>query len=41
MYNVIEFSTGNIIIENKTYDECVEWLDTYGNILDYTIVLVD
>jgi len=41
MYNVIEFSTGKIIIKNKTYDECIKWLDTYGNILDYTIVLVD
>jgi phosphosulfolactate synthase (CoM biosynthesis protein A) len=37
-YNVIEISTGVVMLSNSTYDECVEWIDNYGDIIDYTIV---
>jgi phosphosulfolactate synthase (CoM biosynthesis protein A) len=37
-YNVIEISNGDVMLSNSTYDECVEWIDNYGNIIDYTIV---
>lgn len=37
-YNVIEISTGQVLFSSETYDECVVWLDTYANILYYTIV---
>jgi phosphosulfolactate synthase (CoM biosynthesis protein A) len=37
-YKVIEISNGDVMLSNSTYDECVEWIDNYGNIIDYTIV---
>ena len=37
-YNVIEIFTGNIIIHDSTYEDCLKWIEDYGNILDYTIV---
>jgi hypothetical protein len=37
-YNVIEISTGDIMLENSTYEECVQWIETYGDIINYTIV---
>ena len=37
-YSVIEISTGQVFFSSKTYDECVLWLDTYADILYYTIV---
>ena len=37
-YKVIEISNGDVMLSNSTYDECVEWIDDYGNIIDYTIV---
>jgi hypothetical protein len=37
-YNVIKISTGDIMLENSTQEECIQWIDNYGNIIDYTIV---
>jgi phosphosulfolactate synthase (CoM biosynthesis protein A) len=37
-YNVIEISTGNIMLENSTQEECLQWIETYGDIINYTIV---
>jgi hypothetical protein len=37
-YNVIEISTGDIMLENATQQECIDWINTYGNIINYTIV---
>jgi hypothetical protein len=37
-YDVIEFSTGNPVFSDATYEECVIWIESYGNIIDYTIV---
>ena len=36
-YNVIEIQTGIIILLDKTYEECIDWIEKYGNIVDYTI----
>lgn len=38
MYSIIEINSGNVIQKYQTYQECVEWLDINGNILDYTII---
>jgi hypothetical protein len=38
MYSIIEIKSGNIIQTYQTYEECVKWLDSEGNILDYTII---
>ena len=37
-FSVVEISTGIKILSNITYQQCVDWIDTYGNILDYTII---
>jgi hypothetical protein len=37
-YNVIEISTGTTVYSNNNYDECINWINTYGNIIDYTII---
>jgi hypothetical protein len=37
-YNVIEISTRDIMLENATQQECIDWINTYGNIIEYTIV---
>jgi hypothetical protein len=37
-YNVIKISTGDIMFENSTQEECIQWINTYGNIIEYTIV---
>lgn len=37
-YSIVEISTGNKIQTNMTYQQCIDWLDIYGNILDYTII---
>jgi hypothetical protein len=37
-YSIIEISTGNKIQSNLSYQQCIDWLDTYGNIIDYTII---
>lgn len=36
-YDVIEIQTGNIVLSDSTYEECIDWIDNFGNILDYTI----
>jgi hypothetical protein len=25
-------------LENSTQEECIQWINTYGNIIEYTIV---
>lgn len=40
MYNIIEINTGNIVQSDLTYEQCIDWLDNFGNIIDYTIVLI-
>jgi hypothetical protein len=37
-YNVIEISTGNIIIQDSTYEDCLQWIEEFGDIINYTIV---
>lgn len=37
-YDVIEIQTGNIVLSDVTYEECIDWIDNFGNILDYTII---
>jgi hypothetical protein len=39
MYNVIEIVTKNIVLENSTYQDCLDWIEVYGDIINYTIVL--
>ena len=36
-YNVIEILTGNIVFGDSTQEECVEWINTYGDIINHTI----
>jgi hypothetical protein len=26
------------MLENSTQEECIQWINTYGNIIEYTIV---
>lgn len=36
-YDVIEILTENIVLSNKTQEECIDWIVKYGNIVEYTI----
>ena len=36
-YNVIEIQTENITLSDKTYEECINWIGNYGNIVEHTI----
>ena len=36
-YDVIEIETGNIVLSDTTQEECLLWIEEYGNIVDYTI----
>ncbi len=36
-YDVIEIETGIIAFSDKTQEECINWIEDYGNIIDYTI----
>lgn len=38
-YDVIEISTGNIILEGSTYEECIQWIEEFGDIINYTITI--
>jgi hypothetical protein len=38
-YNLIEISTGNILIEGSTYNECLDWIEKFGDIINYTITI--
>ncbi len=37
-YDVIEISTGNVVLSDKIQEECIDWIGTYGDIIHYTIV---
>jgi hypothetical protein len=39
MYNVIKITDNNVVLENSTYQECLNWIENYGDILNYTIIL--
>jgi hypothetical protein len=36
-YDVIEIETENIVLSDKTQEECLQWREDYGNIIEYTI----
>jgi len=36
-YDVIEISTNTVVYSNDNYDECINWINTYGDIINYTI----
>jgi hypothetical protein len=37
-YDVIEISTDNVVLSDKTQEECLVWIESYGDIIHYTIV---
>jgi len=37
-YDVIEILTSIPVYENATYDECIIWIESYGDIINYTII---
>ena len=37
-YDVIEISTGNVVFSDSTYEDCLNWIESYGDIIHYTIV---
>jgi hypothetical protein len=37
-YDVIEIYNSNVVLSDATYEQCLDWIDTYGNILEYTII---
>lgn len=37
-YDVIEILTENVVLSDKTQEECIEWIGKYGNIVEYTIL---
>jgi hypothetical protein len=37
-YNVIEITSGNIVFQDATYEECIQWIEEFGDIINYTIV---
>ncbi len=37
-YNVINIETNEVVATYKTYDECLNWIGTYGNIIEYTVI---
>ena len=40
-YSIIEIETGIKVQTNLSYQECLDWLSSHGNIMDYTIVKED
>lgn len=38
MFKIIEINSGNIVEIYQTYSECIDWLDSYGDIINYTII---
>jgi hypothetical protein len=38
-YDVIEISTRNIMLEDSTYEECIQWIVEFGDIINYTITI--
>lgn len=39
-YNIILISNQSVVETNLKYEECIDWLNEFGNIIDYTIVLI-
>ena len=37
-YSVIEISTNDLILIDKSYEECIEWIKIYGDIVNFTII---
>jgi len=38
MYNIIQISNNSVVQSNLTIEECISWINAYGNIIEYTIV---
>ena len=36
-YSVIKISTNEQILIDKTFEECLDWIKNYGDIVNYTI----
>ena len=37
-YEVIKIETGEVMYTGSTYESCVQWLDEFADILNYTII---
>ena len=38
-YDVIEILSGNVVLSDVTYEDCVTWIENFGDIINYTIVI--
>jgi hypothetical protein len=37
-YSVIEIGSGNLVLVDKTHEECLNWIINHGDIINYTII---
>jgi len=38
MYKVIFLETSQIVFFSNNYYDCIDWIENYGDILNYTII---
>lgn len=39
-YQVIKIDTGEVMFSNGDYNICIQWIDDFADILNYTIIEV-
>lgn len=37
-YNVIQIDTQNIVYSDDDYNSCIDWIESYGDLLNFTII---
>jgi len=40
IYKVIEIQTEKIVFNSSIYEECIEWINVYVDIINYTIIYI-
>lgn len=38
-YDVIEILSGNVVLSDSTYEDCITWIENFGDIINYTIII--
>lgn len=38
-YDVIEILSGNVVLSDVTYEDCIDWIENFGDIINYTIII--
>ncbi len=38
-YDVIEILSGNVVLSDVAYEDCITWIENFGDIINYTIII--